>query len=350
VNVVSKSVYRNMNFDAQNPRGESFAALAEISARGLEAFIADLALRNSGERKILLRIFARNWKSSRKTLGAIDKRLTSRKAQAIIPSSPVKAVPAGKTVLAERYLRELRPYIQEAPGTISFIEYIVKAYVYTGRTLVRNKKNYEEVAAIGSYGHVVRHSSSTEAWDFNIEGARKIDDWTYELIIRTDGTARITDHVKAIDPPKWNFGFLGGAGYGIPSSGNFTSAGAGGALTASFNLGLDELNRDYALVAGLGYDYLPGIGGGEPWSTGSIFLSFKAAFPFLFSWTRPYLSVGGGLFLDGSTSLQFGAALGAGIDLAVSRPFHLQLGADFLGTKEEALLHLNAGVIYRSMK
>jgi hypothetical protein len=211
-------------------------------------------------------------------------------------------------------------------------------------------KSYEEVAAIGSYGYVVRHLSPTEGWDFRIDGARKIDDRTYIITLKKDSTTTITDHVGAIEPPHLSFGLLGGTGFGLPSAGNFSPAGGGGAVTASFSLGLDELNRDYALVAGLGYDYLPGIGGGEAWNAGSLSLSFKAGFPFVFSWLRPYLSVGGGIFLDSDSSVQFGAALGTGLEFAISRPIHLHLGADFLGSKTEAMIHLNAGLIYRIMK
>jgi hypothetical protein len=350
VNVVSKSVYRNMDFSAQNAGGEAFFAPAEISAQGLESFIADLRTKNSGERTILLRVFTRSWKSSRETLGKIDMGLALKEKPGALSALEIRPLPVRKPSVTQRYLGELRPYIREAPGTISFIEYIVKAYVYTGRTTNRNDRDYEEVSAIGSYGYVVRHLSSTEAWDFHIEGARKIDDHTYVLTIKTDGTARITDHVRAIDPPRWSFGILGGAGYGIPNAGTFTPAGGGGALVASFNMGLDELNRDYSLVAGLGYDYLPGSDSGAAWNAGSLGLSFKAGFPFILSWFRPYLSVGGGLFMDDTASVQFGAALGTGIDIAVSRPVHIQLGADFMGTRTTAVLHINAGLIYRLMK
>ncbi len=335
VNVVSKSIYRNMDFGAQNPGPEAFSAQAEISAQGLESFIADLELRNAGERRILLRIFTKGWKSSRNTLGARDRKL---------------ALDTRRSAPSIRYLPELRRYIEDAPGTISFIEYIVKAYVFTGRTLRRNNKDFEEVSPIGSYGYVVRHLSSTESWDFHIEGAQRIDDRTYIITIKTQGTTAITDHVRAIDPPRWSFGLLGGAGYGIPNSGTFTAPGAGGALSASFNVGLDELNRDYALAADLGYDYLPGSGGADPWRSWYLAASFRAGFPFMLQWLRPYLSVGAGVFQDASSDVLWGAALGTGLDIAVSRPVHFRLGADFIGTKTTALLHLSAGLVYRLLR
>lgn len=350
VNVVSKSVYRNMDFSAQNPGPEAFSAQAEISAQGLESFIADLKLRNSAERRILLRIFTKDWKSSRDTLGTLDRKIALNTKRSPLSSLAIRPLPVRKPALTERYLSELRPYIEDAPGTISFIEYIVKAYVYTGRTIRRNDRDFEEVSPIGSYGYVVRHLSSTESWDFHIEGAQRIDDRTYIITIKTNGTTSITDHMRAIDPPRWSFGLLGGAGFGVPSSGTFTAPGGGGVLSASFNMGLDELDRDYAFVAGLGYDCLPGISGGETWNAGSLSLSFKAGFPFLIRWLRPYLSVGAGLFQDASSDVLFGAALGTGLDIAVSRPVHLRLGADFIGTKTTALLHLNMGLIYRLMQ
>ncbi|HUW70471.1 MAG TPA: hypothetical protein VMX33_09560 [bacterium] len=350
VNVVSKSVFRNMDFSAQNPGPEAFSAQAEISAQGLESFIADLKLRNSGERRILLRIFTKDWKSSRDTLGTLDRKIALNTKRSPLSSSAIRPLPVRKPALTERYLSELRPYIEDAPGTISFIEYIVKAYVYTGRTIRRNDKDFEEVSPIGSYGYVVRHLSSTESWDFHIEGAQRIDDRTYIITIRTNGTTSIIDHMRAIDPPRWSFGLLGGAGFGVPSSGTFTAPGGGGVLSASFNMGLDELNRDYALAADLGYDYLPGSGSAEPWSSWYLAASFRAGFPFILKWLRPYLSVGAGLFQDASSDVLFGAALGTGLEFSVSRPVHLQIRADFLGTKTEAIMHLRAGLIYRLIR
>jgi hypothetical protein len=351
VNVVSKSVYRNMDFSAQNPGPEGFAAQAEISAQGLDSFIADLKMKHADERRILLRIFTRDWKSSHHTLGMIDRRLASNSKPAALSSAlDIKLLSVRKPATAERYLRELRPYITGAPSTISFIEYIVKAYVYTGRTTKRNDKDYEEVSAIGSYGYVVRHLKSAEPWDFHIEGAQRIDDTTYVLAIKTDGVASITDHVRAIDPPRWSLGILGGTGYGIPDSGTFTAPGGGGTLSATFNMGLDELNRDYALAADLGCDSLPGSGSAAHWSSWYLAASFRAGFPFVLKWLRPYLSVGSGIFQDTSSDVLFGAALGTGLEFSVSRPVYLQIRADFLGTKTEAIMHFRAGLIYRLIR
>ena len=69
------------------------------------------------------------------------------------------------------YFFETLPFILEADNTISFIEYIVKGYLYTGKKLIVRGEERELVEPIGSYGHIVRHIGPVEEWDFYIEGA-----------------------------------------------------------------------------------------------------------------------------------------------------------------------------------
>jgi len=350
VNVVIRSAWNNMDFTAVND-GRQFSGTSEISAKGYESFFKDDEAKRSGDRRILLRLYAKEWKASANTLAGIDKQ-RALAARASLESGGAKPGSPQATRISELpYLEELRGYIHAAPGTISFTEYVVKAYLMTGKYGKGKLAKFEEVVPIGSYGYVVRHLGSTEYWDIGIEGAnvKKIDDRTYIITIKKDETGTVTDRVKAIDPATWSFGLLGGAGFAAGNPSPAVGTGGGGALSANLSMGRDELNREYFLQAVLGFDYLPGTGGTAAWNAGTVALNFKASFPF-FSWMRPYLSVGGGVFLNTSSSLELGAALGAGLDLAISRSLHLQLGADFLGSKTQALFHVNAGLIYRLLK
>lgn len=347
VNVVSRSMYRNMNFDAANAV-KGFVGNSEISGKGLESFIADLKTRTSTDRKILLRLFRRDWKTSRSTLADFEKKQELAARTGLSPSSSTP-VPLKPKLADLQYLDEIRSYIATAPGTISFAEYVVKAYLFTGSSIQKGSRQLQEVVPIGSYGYVVRHLGNAEDWDFRIQGAEKINDTTYIIQVAKDGSVKVKDLVKAVEPPRWTFGLFGGAGFAAGTASPPMGTGGGGVMSAQFSLNRDELDREWALKALLGFEYLPGIGGASSWNAGNISAGMDVYLPFA-TWMRPYLSLQFGLFLSPSTTLQIGAGVGAGLDFAVSRPVHLQLGADFLGNTTQLLLRVNAGLVYRLMQ
>jgi hypothetical protein len=351
VNVVARSAWNNMDFTPVNAGGP-FTGHAEISGRGYESFFAGAEERRAGDRRILLRLYTREWKVNATSLARIDRQrelLALARRQSPDPKSPPQKIP---WFTEPPYIDELRSYITAAPGPVSFAEYIVKAYLMTGRQGTGKLARFEEVVPIGSYGYVVRHLRSTEAWDLGIgedASIEKIDDRTYIVTVSSRGVAKVADNVRAIDPPKWSFGLMGGAGFpaGIPSPG--AGIGGGGAFSADFSLGRDVNDREYFLQALLGFDYLPGTGGSGAWNAGSLAINFRASFPF-FRWMRPYLSVGGGALLNPSLSPEIAAAAGAGLDIAVSRPLHIRIGGDVLANATRALFHASAGVVYRLMQ
>jgi hypothetical protein len=349
VNVLRKSVYRNMDFDSAEQGPEHFSAPAEVSAQGLDSFIADLKLKHAEERRILLKVYTKEWKTSEKAVETIAAKRAERNKLSL-DKKRLAALPAEKPNERERYLPELEKYIKAAPKVVSFMEYIVKAYVYTGRAKDLGGRQYEEVAPIGSYGYVVRHYENVDSWSFGIEGARKIDEHTYLLVIPKESKAKISDTVRAYDPPRWSFGLLGGMGVGIPSNGSFSAAGGGGKGLALFYLGKDLKDQEVSLQALGGYDYFPGKDGGDAWKTASLSLGARFCLPFIGKWSRWYCAIGGGLFQDDGEKLAAGALVGLGLDFAVSRPVHLHIGGDFLGNKEKALLGGSAGLVFRLYK
>ena len=120
---------------------------------------------------------------------------------------------------------------------------------------------------------------------------------------------------------------------------------------AMFSVEPDEKGQIASLQATLGYDYFPGSGDASAWKTGSVSQAARFSLPLLFAWSRWFCTMGGGLYQTDSSKLQAGVEVGMGLDLAVSHPIHLQLGAEFLGNKTgAALLHFNAGLIYRLIR
>jgi hypothetical protein len=246
------------------------------------------------------------------------------------------------------YLEELRSYIEAAQRTVYFTEYIVKAYLYTGRTILHGSKTSDEVAPIGSYGYVVRHLGWTEGWNFRIDGAQKINDRTYLISVKENETWKITDRIKAVLPPRWSFGLVGGTGWGLPGAGDITPTGGAAMGICMLSSDADEKGQIASLQLGLGYDSFPASGGADAWKTGSLSLAARFSLPLLVDWFRWYCTMGGGLFQDDSSALKIGWVAGTGIDLGVSYPIHIQLGADALFNKKAGgLLHANLGLIYR---
>ena len=352
VSIVTRSVCRNMDFTEQN-EGPGFSSEATVSAKGLGSFVAGIkanARAQGDNRVILLRLYTRDWQESPKSLAAADSEKARRIESARRLSSAELPGPVKPTPLpgAQHYLDELRSYIEEARKTVYFTEYIVKAYVYTGRTVQHGSKASNEVTPLGSYGYVVRHVGFTEGWSFHIDGAEKIDYRTYLIRVKSDQTWKITDHIKAVLPPRWSFGLMGGVGWGVPSAGNFTSAGGGATGICMLNSDADEKGQIASLQLGLGYDSFPAGGSTDAWKTGSLSLAARFSLPLLVDWFRWYCTMGGGLFQNDSSALKIGWVVGTGLDLGVSYPIHIQLGADALINKAAGgLLHLNAGLIYR---
>jgi hypothetical protein len=352
VNVITRSVARNMNFSAENPGHEGFSSTARITpSRG--ELLADKVLRKSSpDQKVLLRIYTREWKTSKKTLKAFDDEVARRKAASTELARRERPPAAFKKIKAERpYTEELRKYVIEAEGTISFTEYIVKAFVYTGKFIEKDGKRIDEVLPMGSYGYVVRHSGSVEGWDIRISCAEdqeltKLNDRAYILTLKKSQPVSIADHIRGIEPPRWSFGLLGGTSIGAMGSAGFTSWSGGGQALAIYSLGYDEKEQEVAVQAQGGYDYLPDDP--DDWKTGSFSLALRTSLPFISDWSRWYCSLGCGVYQDSSSDFKVGMTVGFGLDIAVSRPVHLVLGGDFLGWKTgDALIHLNAGLLYR---
>lgn len=281
VNVVTKSVCRNMDFEAQNDAAP-FSRMAQISALGYSGLTG-----KEKECRYLLRVFTRKWASDPGDLASVgrkilDSLLAIQRAlppgrippvgDVLLPGPTVITVPTGpggapepghivltdpivlpgrippqivkpetevrvrlpgahplakgtaasplsrvETVIrtgpaielkgaVQRvaqlpYLEQTLPYIRNASKTVSFIEYVVKAYLYTGRVITRDGQRYEEVKPAGSYGYVVHHIGKVGAWDSQMKNARirKFDDTTYVMSIPAGSALEVMDSLRAVE-------------------------------------------------------------------------------------------------------------------------------------------------------
>jgi hypothetical protein len=314
-----------MNFDAEND-GEGFSHPAEISAIG----------QRGAERTFLLRIFARHWELRPSQI----RKLESQPAAA-------GAARAGAVAIRAKfpYRDELLRYLQKSEKTISFIEYVVKAYLYTDRLVTNAGKAYREAIPVGSYGYVVRHSGQTEYWDFRIEGAERINDTTYLLRVAGGNVRKVTDYVQAVQPPKWSLGLQGAAAFPLASLRASYGNGAGVVADATYHF-----DRNNALQGRLGYFCLPAAGAtASAWQLGSAGLCFLRSCN-LADWFRPYLSAGFGGLLDAAGAVKPAGLVGAGVDLAPWRSMHLRLGSEALLTTSEAVIQAGCGLLFRLLR
>jgi hypothetical protein len=331
VNIVTRSVHRNMNFDAQNAV-QAFSSKAEIGAEG---YVSGLRMSASAGTRFLLRLFTRQWNVSPKDVQNLEPHTM------YAPAARVGVQAAGAA--EPPYLAELLRYILKERQRVFFIEYVVKAYRFTDNKITIGKKTFDEVVPVGSYGYVVRHVGQTDDWDFRIEGAQKIDDTTYILTVPPGGrSGTVSDYVRARKPPRFSFGLLAGAGTQLADTVPGYGAGPGGVLSAAWNMGRDDNGVDLSLQALLGYDYMTG------WNNINLTGLFRTSF-YLAKWLRPYLAFGPGGFLDATGTPRFAWVLGTGLELGSWYSFHLQAGVDFsvcraLGT---VVGHASIGLIYR---
>ena len=317
-NIVTKSVHRNMNFDGVND--VIFIHPAVISAFGY-----GLPAGGAEGHRILLRIFTNTWEVQKNELKKIqmDEKHT-----------------AGRDI---PYFFETLPYLLEADNTLSFIEYIIKGYLYTGNKLVVRGEERESVMPIGSYGHVVRHDGLVEEWDFFIEGAEKIDRFTYIITIPPDETATIVDNVKGIEAPKWRVHTHGGAAFPVDPMANSNGIGA------NFIIGGGRhLTPEISVLGLFGFNAL------SAGSTGaaSTLMSLSANGRYhrvLNGRLSMYAGLGPGVYFDSGFNFEPGMNAGAGIDLRLLPWLVWETGADihWLFTSGSKYLHVHTGLLFR---
>jgi PKD repeat protein len=343
--IVTKSVHRNMNFDAVN-EGAKFVHKADISALGY-----GIPPDGGPDQKFILRIFTRTWQ--------VD--LGDEKNKAVLESKPERAgiaaaslrsrIPAGMpAAFHDDLLRQkdvLLRYAQNGTKVVSYIEYIVRGFLFTGKTATVNGKTLEVVRAVGSYGHLVHHEGRVEDWDFQItgEGVTRLNKDTYLLKIPAEQTKRVFDNVKAREPPRWELHAGGGATFPM------------GTLAATHGLGWNAFGGigyhpwpELSLHLLGGYSYLPAQGASTA-AAQSLDLSLNArAHAWLGTFISPYAGGGFGIYTDpGFSTISKGVNACAGADIKLLFNLMIEAGLEYhyvFDTGAE-LMRVNLGAVAR---
>jgi hypothetical protein len=245
------------------------------------------------------------------------------------------------------HYKTVQRMIEEHKNAISFIEYIIKGYLYTGKKVTIKGTTLDLVTPVGSYGHLVRHEGQVDEWNFYIEGAERINKYTYVLTIPAEETKRIYDNVKAIEPPKWNVYLQGGAALPIDTFADDYSFGANGIFGFGYNI-----IREVSVNLLFGYNYLFAASSPSD-NIHFISLSLNARLQKIFNNTFGlYTSAGPTIFSDQTFSdIKFGANAGLGIDYRLSHNILLEAGADYFYildlTTPSQYVHGHAGFVFR---
>ncbi|MBN2441659.1 MAG: outer membrane beta-barrel protein [Spirochaetales bacterium] len=337
--IVIKSVHRNMNFNATND--DKFVHQADISAIGYGD-----ALTDDPNQKFLLRIFTRKWEVnlSNELVQNILKGKENEKEE----YNRISKIPEG---LSETFYNDLikqkdllLKYMKENKNVVSYIEYIVKGFLYTGKTAIIKGKPIDVVRAVGSYGHVIRHEGLVEDWEFEITGENVImlNKNTYLLSIEPETTLRVFDKVKAIEPSKWMVHLYGGVAYNIDT------------FSSDYTLGVNGL-------IGLGYKFFPMLSCNLMFGYNYFFSDNTAVddsrlmnISLNARWHRQlanpvsvYVDIGPGIYLDPDMTIDFGANAGLGVDIEFTPYVVFELGADYhylFKTDTTQFIHGHAGL------
>jgi len=321
--IVTRSVHRNMNFDALNDGPEAFSETAEISGVGYGRPPA-----GADAHRFLLRIFARPWEYTADEVETIkeDEKRTNTGDDA--------------------YFDETLPYILEADGEISFIEFVVKAYRFTGDSLVVRGEERERVVPVGSYGHVVRHYGPVEDWEYRIEGdgVERIDKNTYIITIEPETARTVNNVVKAIEPPHNRVLIGAGAAYPLAP------------LSAGYRLGFNaivgygyEIARRVTIIGLVGYNYLlPQSGTATGLHMLNVSVDGRWYSPLLPA-VSGYVGGGAGVYYDSPATFDVGVNVGPGLAWHASPRLEIEAGVDyhyrFLGASQ--YVHAHAGMVLR---
>ncbi|MDC7227141.1 MAG: hypothetical protein PQJ61_10305 [Spirochaetales bacterium] len=224
--ISSKSIYRNMNFDT-NDDYRGFSRKAAVSSLGY-----GLPPKGSTVHDVILRISPKTWVAHKNEM-ILAKEITGIIAEQIINPIPdfspvyrkwkpvdsrnydkanfgavINKVEAHVSELPEYVVPQVinKPYIFDHlqivdvinSQKINFIEYIVKAYRDTGKTIIVSGKKLTIVEPMGSYGHVIRHEGEIVDWEYGIVGAQAIGKNNYFISMKANSNFIIDNRIRAI--------------------------------------------------------------------------------------------------------------------------------------------------------
>ena len=295
-NIVTKSVYRNMDF----VNASSFSRSAEISAKGYGP-----PPEGKTDHEFVLNITTQELEKNNgiPTRGFVDDK------------SPV-----------------------------SSLRWAAHGYRYSGRSIIIHGTKYNLVDPVGSFGYIVRHEGLVKEWQHQLVGAEMIGTNLYKLSIPAEGVRTITTRIEPQEYGRWTISAHSGAAVPTGTFANDFDPGINALLDAGYHF-----SPQLSVVAFFGYnDFKSKTAGVDD----NYWLNLSANVRYYRPWSGPwsvYIGAGPGIYIPQTGDSEFGANVGLGINYEYSPLLTFEWGADYhtIFDPDIQFVHSHAGVIFR---
>jgi len=296
-NIVTKSVYRNMDFVSAS----RFSRTAQISAKGYGP-----APEGMSNHQFALHVTTR------------EKSITDSKD---------------------------REYRVGGETTESLLNWAAHGYRYNGRFIIINRQRYSLVDPVGSFGYIVKHvGDPVKKWQHKLEGAKKVATDLYRLSVPIESAVPVTTKIIPQSYGRWSASIH--SGVAIPT-GSFAND-----FDPGLNILLDvdyRLSQKWSLVGLFGYnDFKSNTTGVDDnyWINLSANVRYHQPLSGPLSY---YIGAGPGIYIPEAGSTEIGANAGFGLDYEYNSFITIELGTNyhkiFDGNGE--FLHPYVGLILR---
>ena len=295
MNIVTKGVYRNMDFVTAS----EFVRSAEISARGYGPPPNGMA-----EHQFILHVTTQGSK------------IESLEKEHMIPS----------------------PDPQMAKMT-----WIAHGYRGLGRFIIIQRHRYSLIDPVGSFGYVVKHLGKVKQWKYKLSGAQKIGNDLYELNIPRDGASTVVSQIEPVEH-RWSTGVFSGAAFPFGSFRNEYDPGINLLFSAYY-----QIMQQVSFGAVVGYnDFKSKVQGIDDRYWINVSANIRYHIPMKKSWSI-YLGAGPGLYIQEAGDNKFGFNAGLGLNYIFNNLITFEFGTDYHVIFDEDIqfLHSHAGVIFR---
>jgi len=293
-NIVTKSVYRNMDF----VNASSFSRSAEISAKGYGP-----PPEGRSDHSFTIYVTTRTKESDERSDEKTD---------------------------------------QKQP--VSALNWAAHGYRDLGRFIIIDDGSYSITDPVGSFGYVVQHDDLVKEWEHQLAGAEMIGANLYRLSIPAEGVRTITTRIVPIELGRWTISVHSGAA--VPT----------GAFANDFDPGFNVLlDADYhfspqlSVVAFFGYnDFKSKTAGIDD----NYWLNLSANVRYYRLLSGPwsvYIGAGPGLYIPQTGDSEFGANAGPGLNYEYNPRIAFEMGVDYhtIFDPDIQFVHGHAGVIFR---
>ena len=315
--IKEKSAWTNMNFESiasggagGGGSGAGFRGVAYVGSRGFKP----LPLNRESYRLVL----------------KVEKNTGSMKNLAATPE--VLKNKAAASVESRIRIVEDRPYI----------EWVIKGYLDTGKTVTIKGKPYPSLEPVGSFGYHIDHDGMVDDLEYTLEGLRKIGRNTYSLDL-VEGETKAIEYT--LTPVTYRSSLSLHCGIAMPMENYSASNVAGfcGILDAGY-----RLTRQWSIQFMAGYNILPAAqAGGISASIVTLALDARYSVP-IFNSFYGYLQTGPSLFLEDFSMTDSGYGAGLGLGFQLSPRFSVELGTDYQSSfSQKSLLQAHVGIVLR---